>query len=200
MKKKIIIITSSVLVLIIALSSFLICKQLTKTEIKLLYGFIKNEGSAEASVKTDLSFDYYVRKSTDAVTGRYMGIKEINRTITEFEFEVTESIYKSHEITEGDIVKIRCESENLSTNKKFSAKTFKEGDEYLLVLLGLNRENAEGTAYYIMGDMIINTADVSSARWKYGLIEIGGNTSKEALVNKVKEIAENKGFNEDNLY
>ena len=199
MKKKIIIITSSVLVLIIALSSFLICKQLTKTEIKLLYGFIKNEGSAEASVKTDLSFDYYVRKSTDAVTGRYMGIKEINRTITEFEFEVTESIYKSHEITEGDIVKIRCESENLSTNKKFSAKTFKEGDEYLLVLLGLNRENAEGTAYYIMGDMIINTADVSSARWKYGLIEIGGNTSKEALVNKVKEIAENKGFNEDNL-
>ena len=200
MNKKIIIITSSVLVLIIALSSFLICKQLTKTEIKLLYGFIKNEGSAEASVKTDLSFDYYVRKSTDAVTGRYMGIKEINRTITEFEFEVTESIYKSHEITEGDIVKIRCESENLSTNKKFSAKTFKEGDEYLLVLLGLNRENAEGTAYYIMGDMIINTADVSSARWKYGLIEIGGNTSKEALVNKVKEIAENKGFNEDNLY
>ena len=200
MKKKIIIITSSVLVLIIALSSFLICKQLTKTEIKLLYGFIKNEGSVEASVKTDLSFDYYVRKSTDAVTGRYMGIKEINRTITEFEFEVTESIYKSHEITEGDIVKIRCESENLSTNKKFSAKTFKEGDEYLLVLLGLNRENAEGTAYYIMGDMIINTADVSSARWRYGLIEIGGNTSKEALVNKVKEIAENKGFNEDNLY
>ena len=200
MKKKIIIITSSVLVLIIALSSFLICKQLTKTEIKLLYGFIKNEGSAEASVKTDLSFDYYVRKSTDAVTGRYMGIKEINRTITEFEFEVTESIYKSHEITEGDIVKIRCESENLSTNKKFSAKTFKEGDEYLLVLLGLNRENAEGTAYYIMGDMIINTADVSSARWRYGLIEINGNTSKEALVNKVKEIAENKGFNEDNLY
>ena len=199
MKKKIIIITSSVLVLIIALSSFLICKQLTKTEIKLLYGFIKNEGSAEASVKTDLSFDYYVRKSTDAVTGRYMGIKEINRTITEFEFEVTESIYKSHEITEGDIVKIRCESENLSTNKKFSAKTFKEGDEYLLVLLGLNRENAEGTAYYIMGDMIINTADVSSARWRYGLIEINGNTSKEALVNKVKEIAENKGFNEDNL-
>ena len=198
--KKIIIITSSVLVLIIVLSSFLICKQLTKTEIKLLYGFIKNEGSAEASVKTDLSFDYYVRKSTDAVTGRYMGFKEINRTITEFEFEVTESIYKSHEITEGDIVKIRCESENLSTNKKFSAKTFKEGDEYLLVLLGLNRENAEGTAYYIMGDMIINTADVSSARWSYGLIEIGGNTSKEALVNKVKEIAENKGFNEDNLY
>ena len=200
MKKKIIIITSSVLVLIIALSSFLICKQLTKTEIKLLYGFIKNEGSAEASVKTDLSFDYYVRKSTDAVTGRYMGFKEIDSTITEFEFEVTESIYKSHEITEGDIVKIRCESENLSTNKKFSAKTFKEGDEYLLVLLRLNRENAEGTAYYIMGDMIINTADVSSARWKYGLIEIGGNTSKEALVNKVKEIAENKGFNEDNLY
>ena len=199
MKKKIIIITSSVLVLIIALSSFLICMQLTKTEIKLLYGFIKNEGSAEASVKTDLSFDYYVRKSTDAVTGRYMGIKEINRTITEFEFEVTESIYKSHEITEGDIIKIRCESENLSTNKKFSAKTFKEGDEYLLVLLGLNRENAEGTAYYIMGDMIINTADVSSARWRYGLIEINGNTSKEALVNKVKEIAENKGFNEDNL-
>ena len=198
--KKIIIITSSVLVLIIVLSSFLICKQLTKTEIKLLYGFIKNEGSAEASVKTDLSFDYYVRKSTDAVTGRYMGFKEINSTLTEFEFEVTESIYKSHEITEGDIVKIRCESENLSTNKKFSAKTFKEGDEYLLVLLGLNRENAEGTAYYIMGDMIINTADVSSARWRYGLIEIGGNTSKEALVNKVKEIAENKGFNEDNLY
>ena len=198
--KKIIIITSSVLVLIIVLSSFLICKQLTKTEIKLLYGFIKNEGSAEASVKTDLSFDYYVRKSTDAVTGRYMGFKEINSTLTEFEFEVTESIYKSHEITEGDIVKIRCESENLSTNKKFSAKTFKEGDEYLLVLLGLNRESAEGTAYYIMGDMIINTADVSSARWRYGLIEIGGNTSKEALVNKVKEIAENKGFNEDNLY
>ena len=200
MKKKIIIITSSVLVLIIALSSFLICKQLTKTEIKLLYGFTKNEGSAEVSVKTDLSFDYYVRKSTDAVTGRYMGFKEINSTITEFEFEVTESIYKSHEITEGDIVKIRCESENLSTNKKFSAKTFKESDEYLLVLLGLNRENAEGTAYYIMGDMIINTADVSSARWSYGLIEISGNTSKEALVNKVKEIAVNNGFNEDNLY
>ena len=41
---------------------------------------------------------------------------------------------------------------------------------------------------------------MSSARWRYGLIEIGGNTSKEALVNKVKEIAENKGFNEDNLY
>ena len=185
-KQKFIFLIGIILSVILILSiTFINFRDPKEAKITLITQNITRNPNTESSLKSDLSFEYYLKNCTDCVIGTYQGFTKCDNNIIDYEFKVTDKIFTSHN---DNTIKVRIQNYGNSTDGGITPDTFKLNHEYLLPLYGQHSLFLEYTAYSIMGSMIIDINNLSDAYWSFGIIEIEDNVTKNDLIYTVKNI------------
>ena len=152
------------------------------------------------SLGAEVTFESCIAVSSHCVIGEFVKFTVVNDSLWEYEFKVKERIYGNDE---DEIIRIRVEVYDTGVEGNLKKDTFKTDHNYILILHRDNTIFLNYPRYSFIEYIVMDTANLHNSYWQYGSLIIVGDSSLNAVKNKILENSQKTGllvFEEINMF